>query len=340
MTTRTDWVDYAKAIGIILVVYGHVARGLYNGGIAIPEHVYLLADSIVYSFHMPLFFFLSGLFFYSSFVKRGAVGLTFNKIDTIVYPYILWSIFQGSVEVVLSSYTNGNVTWGEVLQLWDPRAQFWFLYALFFIFLVSIALFSTVQYRWLMFIFGFTCLLHLFRAHLPDFKIVLFVANNLVYFVFGVVFTRFNIASHLSSYSAFLIFLVLFITAQYGFHDYLGLTYTHRGIEALVLAITSILFVVSASALLSRTSSKALAFIGASSMAIYLMHILAGSGIRVVLSKFMGINDVVVHLLFGCLAGLLLPLLAVYVINRLNIPYLFSAPVSGLFQLRRRTVRA
>lgn len=247
---------------------------------------------------------------------------------------------QGSVEVVLSSYTNGNVTWGEVLQLWDPRAQFWFLYTLFLLFLVSIVVFSAVQYRWLMFIFGFTCLLHLFRGYLPDFKIVLFVTNNLVYFVFGVVFTRFNIVSYLSSYSAFLIFLVLFITAQYGFHNYLGLKYTYRGFEALVLAITSILFVVSASALLSRTSSKALAFIGASSMAIYLMHILAGSGVRVVLSKFFGINDVAVHLLLGCLAGLFLPLLAVYLINRLNIPYLFSAPVSQIFQLQRGDARA
>ena len=151
-------------------------------------------------------------------------------------------------------------------------------------------------------------------------------------------FTRFNLVSYLSSYLAFLIFLVLFITAQYAFHNHLGLKYTYRGFEALVLAIISILFVVSASALLSRTSNKALAFIGASSMAIYLMHILAGSGVRVVLSKFLGINDVVVHLLFGCLAGLLLPLLAVFVINWLNIQYLFSAPVSRLFQLSRSTV--
>ncbi len=336
MTTKTEWVDYAKAIGIILVVYGHVARGLYNGGITIPEHIYLLADSIVYSFHMPLFFFLSGLFFYSSFVKRGAVGLTFNKIDTIVYPYILWSILQGGMEFVLSNYTNGNVTLSEVLQLWDPRAQFWFLYALFFIFMVSIALFSFVEFRWLVFIFGFACLLYIFRGHLPSSQIVLFVANNLVYFVLGLVFTRFNIASHLSSYSAFLILLVLFLTAQYGFHDYLNLSYTHQGVEALVLATISILFVVSVSSLLSRTSSKMLAFIGASSMAIYVMHILAGSGVRVVLIKFLGINDVMVHLVLGCFAGLFLPLLAVYFINRLSIPYLFSAPISKLLRVHRK----
>jgi len=61
VTNRSGWVDYAKAIGIILVVYGHVARGLYNAGIAFPEPLYSLTDSVVYSFHMPLFFFLSGI---------------------------------------------------------------------------------------------------------------------------------------------------------------------------------------------------------------------------------------------------------------------------------------
>ncbi|MDA9004038.1 acyltransferase family protein [bacterium] len=68
---RSEWVDYCKAIGIILVVYGHVARGLFNAGIGSSIPWYSLVDSIVYSFHMPLFFFLSGLFFYSSFSKKG-----------------------------------------------------------------------------------------------------------------------------------------------------------------------------------------------------------------------------------------------------------------------------
>ncbi len=47
---RLDFIDIAKGIGIILVVTGHllpVAAGL---------HV------LIYSFHMPLFFFLSGFF--------------------------------------------------------------------------------------------------------------------------------------------------------------------------------------------------------------------------------------------------------------------------------------
>ncbi len=108
MKNRSYWVDYAKAIGILLVVYGHVLRGLYDANILFSKEFYELSDSVVYSFHMPLFFFLSGLFFYNSLLKYGGIKLIKNKIDTIIYPYIIWSIIQGLIEVFLSSYTNGD----------------------------------------------------------------------------------------------------------------------------------------------------------------------------------------------------------------------------------------
>jgi len=87
--SRTAWVDYAKAIGIILVVYGHVARGLVKSGILPNSSYFHAVDDFIYSFHMPLFFFLSGLFFLHSMNRRGAGGVILSKIDTIVYPYIL-----------------------------------------------------------------------------------------------------------------------------------------------------------------------------------------------------------------------------------------------------------
>ena len=30
MNKRYDWVDYAKGIGILLVVYAHIARGVFS----------------------------------------------------------------------------------------------------------------------------------------------------------------------------------------------------------------------------------------------------------------------------------------------------------------------
>ncbi|MCD4694754.1 MAG: acyltransferase family protein, partial [Bacteroidales bacterium] len=47
---RFEWIDIAKGIGILLVVYGHCQP---------PP----LIEKFVYAFHMPLFFFISGFLF-------------------------------------------------------------------------------------------------------------------------------------------------------------------------------------------------------------------------------------------------------------------------------------
>lgn len=59
---RIDWVDISKGLGIILVIIGHC---VYLGG---------LIHNWIFSFHMPLFFILSGIFIrkikLNSFIKN------------------------------------------------------------------------------------------------------------------------------------------------------------------------------------------------------------------------------------------------------------------------------
>ena len=50
MGKRIEWIDVSKGIGIILVLIGHISL---NGGL----------NKFIYSFHMPLFFILSGFTF-------------------------------------------------------------------------------------------------------------------------------------------------------------------------------------------------------------------------------------------------------------------------------------
>ena len=47
---RLEWVDISKGIGILLVIIGHC---VYIGG---------SIHNWIFSFHMPLFFILSGMF--------------------------------------------------------------------------------------------------------------------------------------------------------------------------------------------------------------------------------------------------------------------------------------
>ena len=50
-TDRLQWVDTAKSLGLLLVIWGHL---LYGG-------TWGRVNRAIYSFHMPLYFVLSGL---------------------------------------------------------------------------------------------------------------------------------------------------------------------------------------------------------------------------------------------------------------------------------------
>ena len=75
---RIEWIDICKCIGIFFVVLGHVI---------IPESI----DIWIHSFHMPLFFILSGLCFNE---KKHHHFLPFlkSRFKTLVFPYILFSL--------------------------------------------------------------------------------------------------------------------------------------------------------------------------------------------------------------------------------------------------------
>lgn len=325
---RNEWIDYTKAFGIMLVVYAHVARGLSNAGIAIPQTFFEITDSVIYSFVMPLFFFLSGLFFYHSFSKRGAQGLVLSKVDTIVYPYILWSIIQGVIEATLANYTNSDVTFAEVFSLlWSPRAQFWFLYALFIFFLLASAIYSVVSKSAAVLVFLISIVAYLTPSIRPEGFIFDVIPQHFVFFMFGIVFSLYLDAKQLARFWVIGLLALMFVAAQYYLHYTLDQRYTDYGPVGLLAALVSILFMVSLSKRLSKKPNQLLLFIGTSSMAIYLMHILAGSGARVVLKALIGTDAYIAHLLVGFAVGLLAPLLAVWMIERYRIPYIFSASI-------------
>ncbi len=88
---RIFWIDFLKGIGIILVVFGHTQ---------VPRSAYL------YSFHMPLFFFISGFLF------RGDPSTKFQdftkkRIISLVVPYFFFSIVSFSFYLIFE-YLRGN----------------------------------------------------------------------------------------------------------------------------------------------------------------------------------------------------------------------------------------
>ncbi len=327
MAYRNDWIDNAKGIGIVLVVYGHVVRGLVKAGLVVNSSTTTLVDSVIYSFHMPLFFFLAGLLFVDTLARRGRVGLVFSKVDTIVYPYIVWSLIQGLCEVLLSKYTNGNVTVSEVFALaWQPRAQFWFLYALFVVFTVCALLYVRLEKRLYVALLLLFALLYVFKSYLWLNLLNNFFYSYAVFFALGICFNEIRTRFEKRIALATAIFGVLFLLGQYLFHISYGLGYEHGGWQTLALATVSVFFVVSVSIWLRHFRSRWLQILGGASMSIYLMHILAGSGARVVLKNYLHVYDAYTHVVVGLSVGLFVPLLAHLLIKRYGLDFLLSCP--------------
>src|SRR5579871_6365292 len=86
--SRLAWVDYLRGIAILLVVYRHVLLGLQNSRIPIPS-AYLDANIMFFSFRMPLFFILSGIFIGGSLAKKSLGRIIYSKFELLLYPYII-----------------------------------------------------------------------------------------------------------------------------------------------------------------------------------------------------------------------------------------------------------
>ncbi|MEC1449983.1 acyltransferase family protein [Bacillus haynesii] len=77
MQKRIDWIDVSKGVGIILVVLGHTPT---------PDWL----KTFIFAFHMPLFFFLSGLVYYDG--NMTFTSFLFKKIKTLLLPYFIFSV--------------------------------------------------------------------------------------------------------------------------------------------------------------------------------------------------------------------------------------------------------
>src|SRR5215213_1949504 len=105
--SRLQWVDYLKGIAILMVVYRHVLLGIERSNIHISESL-MNANMIFYSFRMPLFFILSGMFISSSIAKRTLKQLVNIKFENLLYPYLIWAFIHVSLQILMGGFTNSD----------------------------------------------------------------------------------------------------------------------------------------------------------------------------------------------------------------------------------------
>lgn len=130
--SRDEFLDLAKGLAIILVVLGHVIQGSSE------QFDHLFSFRVIYSFHMPLFVFLSGavaaIAFQSERIQAGvkpAILLAKKKIYKaairLLLPFIAWCV----ISQLVYGYSENMIS-ALIMAFRRPDTALWFLLAIFY----------------------------------------------------------------------------------------------------------------------------------------------------------------------------------------------------------------
>ena len=321
-TARLDWVDMLRGGAILFVVIGHGWRGLHGAGV-IDDAQLVGLDRAIYSFHMPLFFMISG-FFYIRSLTLPAGAFVSARMRRLLYPMVLWTYVFVLAKLAAGPFVNTPVDWGDLWALPIPgRWHFWFLWALLLIHLALYGL-RLLQTR-----------PHLRTPVLLALLVVSIVGAQLTYLLPAGSWPWVGSAIVMLPYFVVGLLLgdILGRIPQRGLWPAIATLAFVTGfacamafplgtyLPGLVVAMALCLFAVGASAgggALPLPLQQGLSAMGRASMAIFLLHTFFSAALREVL-LILGMTGVGLHIFLGVLIGVAGPMAAFYLAQRYHL---------------------
>ena len=310
---REAWIDQTRGLGIVLVVFGHLWRGLYDAGLLPQGRAFEVVDRLIYSFHMPLFFVLAGLFFERALLRMPAQAFVRSRVIRLLYPFLLWTYLFAAFKVCAGSLANESFRWEDMLfSPLPPRWHFWFLWALFVIEIAALglkALLATPQARTGVWLGTLGLLVALYFAPIGAAAWVPLLIGALhyaPYLALGVLISRLGLPFR--GPAAIPAAVVMFVAMEW-----LALAEPQSSAVTLLVGSVASISVCILASEVSRTFGStailsAFGYLGRISMAIYLSHTIFSAAARIALQQA-GVMDLSVHMLAGLAFGLLGPVL-------------------------------
>lgn len=162
-TTHFDYIDIAKGLGILAVTWAHIMIGGWS-------------HKVIYAFHMPLFFLLSGMLFrrdkynsFVSFIRKRAKRLLMPYVLYSVATWGIWALFRflrhDQVDSYLSPLLQTFIAQGSG-EFMVHNSALWFIPCLFVVELMYWAISKLKDWQnillcfflaGLSFLFGYLC---------------------------------------------------------------------------------------------------------------------------------------------------------------------------------------
>ena len=310
--TREKWVDDVKVIACILVVLGHFFQSMTKANILSENDLYEWFNTTIYYFHVPLFFICSG-YLYQKYSKVNSVGSWYRnvakKVLALGVPYATFTTATWVLKKLFSSNVNDQIGGlGETLFL-HPTAPYWYLYALFFIFLVT-PTFNNVKAAAVGLVVALAAKSLILTGGGYSVYAVSTVLSNEIWFVLGMSICAFNVqlkGRKVQGMICGVLFIILSI-----------MVYTAKISSSAVSFVMGLLACVAVIMMVAGFEEKfgrGMEFIAKYTMPIFLMHTLFAAPLRSVLIKI-GIESAVIHVVLGLGISFAGPIMAAWVMKK------------------------
>jgi len=340
---RHAWVDYARGICIILVCYRHTYEGLTNADVLQAENYPLLKylNVFFFSFRMPLFFIVSGIFVGLSLAKKSVLNFVKDRFRYIFYPFLIWGVVQITLQLIWSDYVNADRKPIDFFYLLiAPRKieQFWYLHALFNVgILYAILKIKAKLGPWVQLALGIA--LYAIAAYCTmQYIDIGFLGDVFFFYPF---FAVGDCISHLitnpkripfiGTWKMFFLMLPVFFATQYYFtsvnlqhgNDY----YVQHFMPAAfaLIAFTGCIFVINVSFLLQQFNiARFLRVIGYHSLYIYVMHLMVIAAFRALYLRVLEGENLPLFMIAGVLLGIFVPIVFYNLAEKAGMDWLFT----------------
>ncbi|MBR6134220.1 acyltransferase family protein [Candidatus Saccharibacteria bacterium] len=249
MKKRIDWIDVAKGLLIILVIVGH----------AFPED--RLIRAIIYSFHIPAFFILSGITFSPASDVRELRRKTFRDFKQLIIP-VLFSVLLMAFAAFIKNGTINIEVYAKML-LWSTAKGFdnvvaigpiWFFVSLFFSRLIANMVsiqFGKDKYNIIQLVIGITGIIIGFKGYHFIFSLDVAMASML-YFGIGQLYKKYqNPINNVIGYAILpcVLYWLYHMTYKTTWIDVGGRLYSNMGEAIAVSLCGSLIFFIFANAI-------------------------------------------------------------------------------------------
>lgn len=320
--TREKWVDDVKVIACILVVLGHFFQSMTKANILPENDLYGWFNTTIYYFHVPLFFICSG-YLYQKYSRVNSVSSwcknVAKKALALGVPYATFTTATWVLKKLFSSSVNDQIG-----GLWDtlflhPTAPYWYLYALFFIFLVS-PTFNSVKAAAVGLVVALAAKSLILTGGYSVYAVSTVLSNE-IWFVLGMSICAFNVQLKSRKVQGmicgvlFIILSIMVYTAEIS-----------SSAVSFVMGLLACVAVIMMVAGFEEKFGRGMEFIAKYTMPIFLMHTLFAAPLRSVLMK-VGIENAVVHVVLGLGISFAGPITAAWIMKKTKWLEFFLYPV-------------